>query len=90
MVPGISIGASRPSHKRGSPFPPTGPDHLWLDGTPVNMTALDRFWANGYPVGGFRDVLYIDMSSTSLNLFQLYDDASNAYEHGYVCQRPLY
>ncbi|KAK7108177.1 hypothetical protein V1264_015961 [Littorina saxatilis] len=80
----VFIGAKRPT--ASVPFPPTGPDFVWLNGQAVNMTATAPFWVPGKP-GPLGSNQFLRLNG---DLDYGWSDAQGTWFQDYICERPFF
>nr|KAG5702793.1 hypothetical protein BaRGS_001875 [Batillaria attramentaria] len=77
------IGMSRPTGMWDSPLPGGIPDHVWVNGQPVDFMATAPYWKPGAPDSGNSGNIGIMRHGKGF----LLDDAPNTQNRRYVCQK---
>ncbi|KAK7108004.1 hypothetical protein V1264_015810 [Littorina saxatilis] len=81
------IGASRPLDKWNTPFPSSGPDHVWLTDQTVNMEDTAPYWRNNNPDNA-KNVSNI-LALRPAHDFKLDDVLPDSNRRRYVCERAV-
>ena len=83
----IWVGAKRPDGMDGSPFPSSGPDHIWLTNEPVMWTYLiNQGWTYGDEPKHPRSEVGVGFQYSSADDCVQFMDLGIGYKFNFMCE----